>query len=143
MFDWEEYLKLAHELASTPGAPAACCEAKLRASVSRAYYSVLIRARNHLRDIHGLSFNDKKLHTEVIGKFCNPPKNAPTPTQKTYNELGVNLGRLSDNRGKADYHDFIRDPQKLNEASLRFAIKIAGLLDIVQTMKVSDLPGYT
>jgi len=53
-FDWSEYLKLAQELAGQTVSPANE-EAKLRSSVSRAYYAAFCKARNYLRDIEGCS----------------------------------------------------------------------------------------
>ena len=53
-FDWSEYLKLAQELAGQTVSPANE-EAKLRSSVSRAYYAAFCKARNYLRDIEGHS----------------------------------------------------------------------------------------
>jgi uncharacterized protein (UPF0332 family) len=50
MFDWSDYLDLANELAGDI-ASQTTEEAKLRSSVSRAYYAAFCKARNYLRSI--------------------------------------------------------------------------------------------
>ena len=143
MFDWEEYLKLANELSLTPNTPAACREAKHRCSISRAYYSVFIIARNHLRDTNEVTIRRDKVHTFVRRKFERPPRKGSNENAQNYRRIGVLLGRLSDNRSRADYDDVIRDPEKLNRTSLSEANQAFGLLDIIRKANPSDLPDYS
>jgi uncharacterized protein (UPF0332 family) len=72
-FDWSEYLKLAQELAGQAVSPANK-EAKLRSSVSRAYYAAFCKARNYLRDIGGhLIPSTPEAHIYVRDEFKRSP----------------------------------------------------------------------
>jgi len=99
-FDWSEYLKLAGELAGDPQHPVND-EAKLRSSVSRAYYAAFCRARNHLRDIEGQSIPpDSDVHTYVRDKFNDS-------FDSFHKKIGSNLNRLRLYRNKVDYDDSV------------------------------------
>ena len=75
-FDWSEYLNLAQELAATNSDSSGNREAKLRAAISRAYYSTFSLAQNYLRDIEKdqtlLDKNrDINKHQYVANAFIN------------------------------------------------------------------------
>lgn len=99
-FDWSEYLKLAQELAGDDTDPANE-EAKLRSSISRAYYAAFCKARNHLRDVDGQNVpTSGKAHTYVCKKF-------EYSYDRTRAKIGTNLRRLKDYRKQADYYDYV------------------------------------
>ena len=115
-FDWSEYLNLAQELAGD-AASSPNEEAKLRSSVSRAYYAAFCKARNHLRDIDGnriLSVDPPKVnvHTYVRNQFKNR-------SDKSRKKIGNDLNRLRLRRNKADYEDAVPGLSQLTTASLK------------------------
>nr|QNO49891.1 hypothetical protein GKKIKBAN_00005 [Methanosarcinales archaeon ANME-2c ERB4] len=125
-FDWSEYLNLAQELAgdavSSPNE-----EAKLRSSVSRAYYAPFCKARNHLRDIDGdqiLSVDPPKVnvHTYVRNQFKNS-------SDKSRKKMGTDLNRLRLRRNKADYKDVVSGLSQLSTVSLKTTYDIISALN--------------
>nr|QNO49446.1 hypothetical protein OCBBGKCP_00003 [Methanosarcinales archaeon ANME-2c ERB4] len=126
-FDWSEYLKLAQELAgddvSSPGE-----EAKLRSSVSRAYYAAFCKARNHLRDID----EHKKILSEIPPKVNvhiyvrNQFKNN---TDESYKKIGGDLDRLRLFRNAADYDDFVSGLESTTVMSLKLTRSVISTLN--------------
>ena len=121
-FDWSEYLNLAQELAGQTGSPA-INEAKLRSSVSRAYYAVFCKARNYLRDVDGDTSIPKtgKAHRYVISKFKNS-------MDRRRRQIGVNLDRLRTDRRKVDYDDFVTGLSPMAVMDLRLAQQVNSTL---------------
>lgn len=133
-FDWSEYLYLAEELAdvnpliksaSETTNQSKISEAKLRSSISRAYYAAFCIARNYLRDV----LHDPRLskartwdineHQYVAEEFRqNKAKN------KKMIDIGNDLNRLRQFRNKADYEDIINNLQKEAKFSLKLAENI-------------------
>lgn len=133
-FNWAEYLDIAKELAditstisidsetdSKPTIP----EAKLRSSISRAYYAAFCTARNYLRDV----LHDPRLskartgdineHQYVSDEFIrNKSKN------RKMIEIENDLCRLRQSRNKADYEDTIYTLDKEVKLSLKLAENI-------------------
>ncbi len=127
-FDWSEYFILAKNLAgkTTPTLPTE--EAKLRSSMSRAYYAVHRTAHNFLRDIE----KDSNLpasgeaHTYIITKF----RASSIIGRK---DIGNRLNRLKINRSRADYYDEISGLSSTCDASILDASKaIASLHSLRQ-----------
>ncbi len=115
-FDWSEYLKLAQELAGD-AANSPNGEAKLRSSVSRAYYAAFCKARNHLRDIDGNQMLLKdpptvNVHTYVRNQFKNS-------SDKSRKKIGNDLNRLRLHRNKVDYEDIVPGLPQLATVSLK------------------------
>ena len=125
-FDWSAYLKLAQELAGDDtGSPGE--EAKLRSSVSRAYYAAFCKARNHLRDIDGhqiLSAYPPKVnvHKYVRDEF----KNSSDISRK---KIGNTLNRLRIHRNKADYDDVVTGLPQLTTVSLKWTHDVISALN--------------
>ena len=71
-------------------------EAKQRCAIGRAYYSVLIRARNLLR--RNITVPREKTHSFVIDRYLNG-------RSKTQQDIGDNLNQLRTYRTRADYED--------------------------------------
>jgi uncharacterized protein (UPF0332 family) len=130
-FNWAEYLELAKELAditstissdSETDSKPRISEAKLRSSISRAYYAAFCIARNYLRDVlheprlSKARTGDTNEHQFVADEFrYNKSKN------KKMIEIGNDLGRLRQSRNKADYDDTIYTLEK----DMKFSLKIA------------------
>ena len=92
-------------------------KAKLRSSVSRAYYAAFCKARNHLRDIDGdqiLSVGPPKVNVHTYVR--NQLKNSPDKSRK---KVGNDLNRLRLRRNKADYNDIVSGLSQLTIASLK------------------------
>jgi len=90
-FDWAEYLKLANSLIFEPKEQSE--EARLRSSISRAYYSVFCRSRVRAGFVINLGSD---VHKSVIEKY----KNSSVPREKL---AGKRLDELRRLRNEADY----------------------------------------
>lgn len=126
-FDWSEYLELAQELAGD-GAGSSNEEAKLRSSVSRAYYAAFCKARNHLRDVD----EHKKILSEIPPKVNvhryvrNQFKNS---TDESHKKIGGDLDRLRLFRNAADYDDFVSGLESATATSLKLTRSVISTLD--------------
>lgn len=63
-FEWIQYLNLAKELARSDND-----EAKLRSSISRAYYAAFCNAKNYLEDVDHQNAPKDQAHSFVINYF--------------------------------------------------------------------------
>jgi len=123
-FDWSEYLKLAQELAGQTVSPANE-EAKLRSSVSRAYYAAFCKARNYLRDIEGHSIpSTPEAHRYVRDKFKNSP-------DRLRRKIGDGLDRLRIRRNRVDYEDSVTGLPSMATMSLKLTQDIISMLCIL------------
>jgi len=121
-FDWAEYLKLAQELAGQAANPANE-EAKLRSSVSRAYYAAFCKARNYLRDIKGYSIpSGIDVHAHVRNKFKHS-------TDRSRQDIGNELDRQRVRRNRADYDDSVTGLLAEAEISLESTRYIIDMLN--------------
>lgn len=114
-FDWSHYLELAKELyTGSSGSPIE--EAKLRSTISRAYYAVFCAARNYLLlhrpSVHIPPTGDA--HKIVKDTFESDP-------DLVRRSIGITLNRLKARRGLADYQDTITNLSSLAQLSLKFA----------------------
>lgn len=120
-FDWTEYLNLAQELAGQATKPVSA-EARLRSSVSRAYYATFCEARNHLRDVEGHSIlSTGEAHGYVRDEFKNS-------ADRLRRQIGINLDRLRVYRNKVDYDDSTTGLSSMVAMSLKLARKIISAL---------------
>lgn len=104
-FDWSEYVDVAQELATQAKSNSPHQEANQRASMSRAYYAVFGKARDHLRrydkirepnplvDSNGNRIN---IHAYVREQFKNS-------AEADRQEVGLALERMIKYRNAADY----------------------------------------
>ena len=111
-FDPSEFFRLANELALNVDN-----EPSLRTAIGRAYYSVLLQAREHL-GIPGR----RNIHGRVIGGLRAVDRTA-----------GDQLEKLEMLRGEADYELLVQDPFHRNwrsnwTAALSYAAYISGKL---------------
>ena len=118
-FNWSGYLNLAHELAGQPLATRSTQEAKLRATISRAYYASFCEARNYLRDEDGDTSipTNGRAHRYVKDRFL-------VSRDKDRRKIGHNLNRLRTQRNLVDYQDSVLRLQQETKVSLRYARKI-------------------
>jgi hypothetical protein len=109
-FDWSNYLLLADDLRT-----AHCkggVEARLRSSISRAYYGHFHLIRLHLEK-EGVKFGDlAQIHQEVVQALRTHP-------DKRKFALGAELGRLRKHRNVADYQDEIENLAQLEADSVK------------------------
>ena len=130
-FNWSEYLDLAKELAGMKNINVSD-EAKLRSSISRAYYASYCKLYSYLRDVE----KDDSLpkgeeahggHKYVRNKFLDSE-------EEVHRQIGQNLSRLLTDRIKADYYDNffttspIRSLPNLAQLDLLFAEDIISKL---------------
>src|SRR5215216_3164809 len=99
-FDWTEYLSLAEALQGVPvSGPPVGIEAEQRASVSRAYYSAFILARNRLRDVDLVHIpRTGAAHVFVAQRY----EFDPDPRRM---HIGILLSRLRSIRNNCDDDD--------------------------------------
>jgi uncharacterized protein (UPF0332 family) len=118
-FDWAEYLSLAEELQGVPvSGPLVGIEAKQRASVSRAYYSAFILARNRLRDVDLIPIpHTGGAHQFVAQRYARDPD--PRRSQ-----IGILLGRLRSVRNMCDYDDTVPQLSLLSPQALGWAAQV-------------------
>ncbi len=120
-FDWCDYYNLAKELNDNEDLN----EAKLRAIISRAYYSAFCKSRNYLRDSGDLDLQDKNgrnrhgehfnVH-EYVGREFSNNKNP------SWQDIGKFLIALRVHRNSADYHDKFEGKLQLeSEMSLKLS----------------------
>lgn len=122
MFDWSDYLDLAKELAGQTTSQATE-EAKLRSSVSRAYYAAFCKARNYLRDIEGHSIpSTGDAHVFVRDEFKGS-------ADRLRRKIGNNLNRLRIDRNKVDYDDSVTGLSSMATMDLTIALKIISTLN--------------
>ncbi len=119
-FEWSHYLQLACELggAEYQNAENRLREARLRSSISRAYYSIFCRAHTYLRCFLGYRKTRENVHQNVIMelKFHD---------NRQCKQLGLHLERLRKYRNQADYDDQILNLPKTQ----KMAISLAKLAD--------------
>ena len=118
-FDWAEYLSLAEELqgAAVSGPPVGI-EAERRASVSRAYYSAFILARNRLRDVDLIPIpRTGGAHRFVAQRYAYDPD--PRRSQ-----IGILLDRLRSVRNMCDYDDTVPLLSTLSPQALGWAAQV-------------------
>lgn len=123
-FDWLEYLRLAQELAGQVVSPPNQ-EAKLRSSVSRAYYAAFCMARNYLRDIEGYSIPlGVEAHTYVRDEFKRS-------SDRVRRKIGNNLDRLRIYRNEVDYDDSVTGLSSTVTMTLMLAQQVTSMLKVI------------
>jgi len=137
-FDWSQYLDIARELAEqAKSASPPLQEARLRASISRAYYAVFGKARFHLRrsdripepnplvDSNG---EHMSIHQYVKEVFKNS-------SDQNRAEIGLTLERMLTNRNIADYyldHPTLQNLPFVAQATLKWAREALAALNSLQ-----------
>lgn len=118
-FDWAEYLSLAEELQGVPvSGPPVGIEAERRASVSRAYYSAFILARNRLRDVDLIPIpHTGGAHVFVSQRY----QYHPDPRRA---RIGYLLVRLRTARNTCDYDDRVPGLPALSRQALGWAAQV-------------------
>ncbi len=126
-FDWCQYLVLARELNGED--KIADKEAKLRSSISRAYYAAFCKARNYLINVeHDPVVTDCErrydcnIHSRVINAFKND-------YDGSRQQIGKDLFDLRTDRNKADYENKIRNLEGLAKISADSAEEIISQID--------------
>jgi len=104
MFDWRDYLELAHALGGTHGPTPALrlSEATSRCAVSRAYYGAFCHARNYAQQHLGyVALNSPSDHGAVRRHY----------RLRGQNEIADSLDLLRAWRNQCDYRDRVRGIQ--------------------------------
>lgn len=141
-FDWSSYLEVAKTLyneaisTSNQANSASINEAKIRSSISRAYYSSFCLVRNYLRDFEGFNELKKNLgsnvHRYIIEEILLISQDI------NFRDLGNDLRNLRNLRNEVDYDDEIVF-HKLNAkatAAFKYADNINNkLLDVIKNKK--------
>ena len=124
-FDWSEYYNLAKGLAgwpNVPNAPDSQEEAKLRSSISRAYFAAFCQARNHLIE-RGIDIPENvDSHRIVSDEFANR-------TDRMSKDIALQLGKLRVSRNRADYWDHVRRLPEAAKEALKGSRSVLDQLD--------------
>ena len=91
-FNWNDYIKIADELAQKHTLKEASC----RSAISRAYYGAFCTARNYLQTKEGVKEFGENAHNSVRDIFVSS-------NDQNRREIGNKLNRLRLSRNKADY----------------------------------------
>jgi hypothetical protein len=96
-FNWRDYLDLARELETGTG------EAKLRSSISRAYYASYCSARNYMEDVCRRPLPPDEPSHEYVIKYYNGNKGVRTTPRRS--KVAQKLLRMKLKRVEADYNN--------------------------------------
>jgi len=120
MFDWEDYLKIAHNfLAVSPGLPES--EAYYRCGISRAYYSMFHKSKRFiLAKKSTFDRNKDEGSHEAVIRILTELKNP----------AGSLLARLKYDRVGSDYYDDRQIDEKTFRKALFIATDISKLVSI-------------
>lgn len=111
-FRWEAYLVLAEELGRSSDD-----EAKLRSSISRAYYAAFCTACNFISDVdHKPLPDDEPIHQYVVNYFSGRVHGSKRNHKRA--RIGSELRRMRADRVNADY-----DSSKSNMMSLNATVR--------------------
>lgn len=120
-FNWAEYLHLAEELTGIANSIAGE-EARLRSTISRAYYAAFIRARNYLRHQDLDLPRNGDVHRYVRDYFDRS-------SNELHRMIANDLARLRISRNRADYDDIMTQLPVLARMSLKLAARVLANLD--------------
>jgi hypothetical protein len=120
-FNWRNFLELARELEKEND------EAKIRSSISRAYYAAYCSTRNYMENSCGRALPfDEPTHQYVIDYFSGKKGVRATPRRL---KIAQNLIRMRQKRRIADYNNNVHAVVNLRSD----AILVIGLSDDVIT----------
>jgi len=111
-FNWKKYLDLADELATSN-----TDEAKIRASISRAYYAAFCNARNYMieKDHNKFPPDEKEHHKYLVKYFKGELEESKTDNlDGTRDRIGRDLNSMRHDRKRVDYDNYICELEKLN-----------------------------
>lgn len=114
-FNWDNYYSLALKLAGRDGTPNP--EAEKRSAISRAYYAVLIQAREKASVRWDEDYPLGGTHHWTIKKY----EKDPAPDAK---RVGSYLGRLKKRRERADYDNVVDNLDTELESALQEAERL-------------------
>jgi uncharacterized protein (UPF0332 family) len=111
-FCWKHYLDLAENLAKSN-----TDEAKLRASISRAYYAAFCISRNYMFNHDGNKFPENiGEHKYLVQYYKGEAEESKTDDlDGTRYSLGKDLDRMRVDRKMVDYHDYVDKIEKLEK----------------------------
>jgi uncharacterized protein (UPF0332 family) len=129
-FNWLHYLDLASEL-SDQAKISEPKEAKLRSSISRAYYAIFHKSRQHLEDNWGITIDkDSSAHQQVSDEFANR-QITDEFKQSIQQRISENLTRMRKNRNKADYREKCGNLERTAQDTINRAMQVISDLDSV------------
>ena len=121
-FDWADFLTLADALVCDPDSPGPE-EASLRTAISRAYYAAFRVALNFGRDKGEFTPTQTGQDHRLVRDHFR------SSSQRIRRKIGLDLGRLYDNRRNADYDDVLSGrPDSLAQSSVAVAQNVLNAL---------------
>jgi uncharacterized protein (UPF0332 family) len=112
-FCWKHYLDLAEKLAETK-----TNEAKLRASISRAYYAAFCNARNYMLNKDNNDFPLRQDHHLYLVKYYKGVLDeSKSDVEGIRKQLGKDLDIMRHSRSDVDYKDDVSKLGNLEEAA--------------------------
>jgi uncharacterized protein (UPF0332 family) len=128
-FCWKHYLDLANDLAKST-----TDEAKLRASISRAYYAAFCNARNYMlkKDRNDFPPNIKSQHKYLVQYYKGDLTESKTDTCGTRLKLGKDLDSMRIDRSAVDYHDVLEKKDSLDKTTSDVLRRSKNVIAIVE-----------
>ncbi len=128
-FNWIDYLNLAVQLEKDAKSDSSLGEAKLRTSISRAYYSSFNLAKKYLRENGETLSKGAEVHKEIQSIFEGLSlQEMDENRKKNLIEISNVLGILRSSRNKSDYDSTVSGIDKLAEASIIRAQRLEALV---------------
>ena len=122
-FNWLQYLDLASEL-SDQAKVSEPKEAKLRSSISRAYYAIFHKSRQHLENNWGiLIYKHGSAHQQVPDEFANR-QITDEFKQMIQERISENLIRMRRNRNRADYWEKCGNLERTAQDTINRAMQV-------------------
>jgi len=132
IFDWADYLKLAEALQANPDVPGPR-EASLRAATSRAYYAAFKCVVNF-----AMSEGFQPKYTgEDHGSIRKHFRDYQPNNSDIRGKISTELGRIYDNRCRADYDNELTrtSPNALADLTIKTAQRVLEKLNFLKTVK--------
>jgi uncharacterized protein (UPF0332 family) len=127
VFCWKHYLDLANELAKST-----TDEAKLRASISRAYYAAFCNARNYMLNKDGNQFPSNESEHKYLARYYKGDLDESKPdTFGTREQIGKDLDSMRRDRKAVDYDDFLKfsNKEKTKEDVLKRSKRVIEIVE--------------
>lgn len=131
-FNWSEYLNVATELANSQVKMNGTNEARLRASISRAYYAAFCTSRNYIENKNRTRYRNSRAHGDVEQAYRTlANQNIHDPKKHTTAaNIADTLFDLRKFRKNADYDDQFNGLQYTNTFCLQSAALLISWLNL-------------
>lgn len=129
-FDWRSYLALAEELGKGSDD-----EAKLRSSISRAYYAAFCTACNFISQVDHIPLpNDEPIHQYVMDYFSGRVYGSKKNNKRS--KISSELRRMRADRAHADYDNRMHNRMSLNATVKDVLVRSERVIFLLETREL-------